>query len=70
MKRKLPPLDIEIRPFSVSEIVSLRQLQDDYISWVIETCGNDPKEAASKMGISPRTIYNRIKFGNVKTIDI
>ena len=51
--------------FVVSEFISMRQLQDDYISFVLSTCDDDLDRAAEKLGITSRTIYNRIRSGNV-----
>ena len=41
------------------ELVPLRQLEDEYIAWVIEKCGGNKKKAAEVLGIDPSTIHRR-----------
>jgi transposase len=43
-------------------VIPLEQLERDYVWWVIHHhCGGDKPEAAKRMGISLRTIYNLFK---------
>ena len=41
------------------ELIPLRQLEDEYIAWVIEKCGGNKKKAAEVLGIDPSTIHRR-----------
>ena len=57
-----PEIEIEMVPiFSVTGIVPLRQLADDYIKWSLELLGNDKDATAERLGISRKTIYNRTR---------
>ncbi|MFN7952807.1 MAG: sigma-54 dependent transcriptional regulator [bacterium] len=49
---------IELRP--------LRQLEDEYIAWVIERCGGNKKRAAEVLGIDPSTIHRRERSSTTK----
>jgi transcriptional regulator with PAS, ATPase and Fis domain len=60
---KEPEID---NKFIISNIVSVRKVVDGYISWVLSQSGNNQFEAAQRMQISPKTIYNRIRAGAVK----
>ncbi len=39
--------------------MSLRQLEDDYIAWVILQCGGNKTKAAEILGIDVSTIHRR-----------
>lgn len=49
------------RSFATNGIVPLRNLVDDYIRWTLNLVDNDKDEAARLLGISRKTIYNRIQ---------
>jgi DNA-binding NtrC family response regulator len=51
--------------FSVSEIIPMRQLQDSYINWVMIRCHGDKEKVAELLKISEKTLYNRIRHGDV-----
>jgi len=53
--------------FIVREIVPMRQLQDSYINWVMARLDGDKGETARQLGISEKTIYNRINYGDVNS---
>jgi two-component system, NtrC family, response regulator HydG len=40
-------------------MISLRQLEDEYISWVLAQCGGNKTRAAEVLGIDASTIYRR-----------
>jgi two-component system response regulator HydG len=40
-------------------MMSLRELQDAYIGWVVERCGGNKTRAAETLGIDPSTIHRR-----------
>ena len=42
-------------------LTTLRELENDYISWVIEHCGGNKTRAAEILGIDPSTIHRRGK---------
>lgn len=50
----------EIRRTS-SELLSLRELEDSYIEWVIEQCDGNKTQAARVLDIDPSTIHRRQK---------
>ncbi len=41
------------------QLMPLRQLEDEYITWVIDKCGGNKKRAAEVLGIDPSTIHRR-----------
>ncbi|MCC6995059.1 MAG: sigma-54-dependent Fis family transcriptional regulator, partial [Deltaproteobacteria bacterium] len=41
------------------KLLSLRQLEDDYISWVLARCGGNKTRASELLGIDASTIYRR-----------
>ncbi len=51
--------------FIVREIIPMRQLQDSYINWAMVRLKGDKSEVARQLGISEKTIYNRINHGDV-----
>jgi two-component system, NtrC family, response regulator HydG len=44
-----------------TRIIPLRQLEDEYIAWVIAECGGSKAKAAEKLGVDPSTLYRREK---------
>jgi len=42
-----------------ARIVPLRQLEDDYIAWVLARCGGSKAKAAELLGIDASTLYRR-----------
>jgi two-component system, NtrC family, response regulator HydG len=44
-----------------SELPTLRQVELDYMSWVIESCGGNKTRAAEILGIDVSTIHRRIR---------
>lgn len=51
--------------FTIREIIPMRELQDSYINWVMVRLEGDKTEVARQLGISEKTIYNRINHGGV-----
>lgn len=52
---------VESIPFVVREIIPLRKVVDDYIQWSLAVVAGNKPEAATKLNISLKTIYNRMK---------
>jgi two-component system response regulator HydG len=46
---------------SFSEIVPLRQLEDEYLAWVLERCDGNKTHAAELLGIDVSTIHRRFR---------
>jgi two-component system response regulator HydG len=44
-----------------SRLTTLRELESEYIAWVIERCGGNKTRAAEILGIDPSTIHRREK---------
>jgi len=44
---------------SMSRLVTLRQLEDEYIAWVIKQCDGNKKRAAAILDIDASTIHRR-----------
>jgi two-component system response regulator HydG len=44
-----------------ARLVSLRQLEDEYIAWVLAQCGGSKTKAAQVLGVDPSTLYRREK---------
>jgi two-component system response regulator HydG len=44
-----------------SEIVPLRQLEDEYLAWAIERCDGNKTRAAELLGIDVSTIHRRVR---------
>ncbi|MDQ3263809.1 MAG: sigma-54 dependent transcriptional regulator [Myxococcota bacterium] len=57
------PRALAAHPLAVAqrEIVPLRELEDEYIAWVINECGGNKKRAAELLGIDASTIHRREK---------
>jgi DNA-binding NtrC family response regulator len=50
--------------FIIREIMPMRDVQDAYINWVMARLDGDKVETAKQLGISQKTIYNRINSKN------
>jgi hypothetical protein len=50
--------------FTIREIIPMRDIQDLYINWVMARLDGDKMETAKQLGISQKTIYNRINSKN------
>lgn len=50
--------------FIIREIMLMRDVQDAYINWVMARLDGDKTETARQLGISQKTIYNRINSKN------
>lgn len=50
--------------FTIREVIPMRDIQDLYINWVMERLDGDKMETAKQLGISQKTIYNRINSKN------
>lgn len=56
----------EERPvFTVIDLISMQTLKDLYINFTMSSVNNNIKAAAKILGISDRTIYNRVYAGKV-----
>ncbi|MFH0903086.1 MAG: sigma-54 dependent transcriptional regulator [Pseudomonadota bacterium] len=55
----LPATDLPPLVSACEQIVTLRQLEDEYIGWVISHCGGNKTRAAELLGIDVSTIYRR-----------
>ena len=53
------------QPYTVSDIVPIRTLVNNYILWVVDRCGNQ-ETAAKALKVTRKTIYNRIRSSNVQ----
>jgi two-component system response regulator HydG len=42
-------------------MVSLRELEADYIAWVLEQCDSNKTRACEILGIDPSTLYRRTR---------
>lgn len=51
-------------PFTIDRMVSIRELVDRYCSWCIANVHGDHHEAARLLGVTTRTICNRMKQFN------
>ncbi|MDP2343188.1 MAG: sigma-54 dependent transcriptional regulator [Deltaproteobacteria bacterium] len=61
-----PWLDVGPSPVERAKdgLVTLRQLENDYISWVLEKCGGNRTRAAEILGVDPSTLYRRTRAGS------
>jgi two-component system response regulator HydG len=48
-------------PVRRSRVVPLRQVQDEYIGWVLEQCEGNKTRAAELLGIDVSTLHRREK---------
>ena len=55
-----PAIPDPIQIFQVTGIIPVRKLVDDYIMWSLSICKGDKEETAKRLGISQKTVYNRI----------
>lgn len=68
MPKKLAKSSVVVNEeFTLFRPVSMRRLQDMYISWCMYRYGGDKDTVSSRLKISKRTISNRIKSGNVQS---
>ena len=47
--------------FGRDRLVSLRELESDYIAFVLEQCGSNKTRACEILGIDPSTLYRRTR---------
>ncbi len=61
LERHAPRLVSGPSPLEVAQerMMSLRELEDAYIAWVVARCGGNKTRAAEVLGIDPSTIYRR-----------
>jgi len=49
-------------------LATLRELESEYINWVIERCGGNKTRAAEVLGIDPSTIHRRARTPSTETL--
>jgi len=61
LRQHAPGLEAATHPLEVAkrEMTTLRQLESDYIAWVIARCGGNKTRAAEILGIDVSTIHRR-----------
>jgi two-component system response regulator HydG len=42
-------------------LATLREVEDEYIEWMIEQCGGNKTRAAERLGIDKATVHRRAK---------
>jgi two-component system response regulator HydG len=42
-------------------LATLRELEEEYIAWMIERCGGNKTKAAELLGIDPSTLHRRTR---------
>ena len=42
-------------------LATLREVEEEYIAWMIEKCGGNKTRAAEILGIDPSTLHRRSK---------
>jgi two-component system response regulator HydG len=42
-------------------LATLRELEEEYIAWMIERCGGNKTKAAEVLGIDPSTLHRRTR---------
>ena len=47
--------------FSPDRIETLHELEEEYITWVIEQCGGNKTRAAEVLGVDTSTLHRRIR---------
>jgi two-component system response regulator HydG len=47
--------------FGRDKLATLRELEDEYIAWVLKRCGNNKARAAEVLGIDPSTLHRRAR---------
>ena len=43
------------------KLLTLREIEEEYIGWVIERCGGNKTRAADVLGIDPSTLHRRLR---------
>lgn len=62
-----PPLNVRLDnpefDYMTRPIKTLREVELEYIYWVLAECGGNKREAAKALGIGRQTLYNKLSFG-------
>jgi two-component system response regulator HydG len=43
------------------QLSTLREVEEEYIAWVVERCGGNKTRAAEVLGIDPSTLHRRAR---------